>query len=58
MSKPWVGYVAVLLMFIAGIFEWLGGYPGIGILLIVLSVISLFIRIYINKRQGGNNTHS
>jgi hypothetical protein len=58
MSKPWVGYLAVGFLCLAGIFEWAGGYPGLGIFLIALSVVSLFIRMYINKKlREKNNDH-
>lgn len=55
MGKPWVGYIATAFLFLAGIFEWAGGYPKLGIFLMVLSIISLFLRIYLNKKLGGNN---
>jgi hypothetical protein len=43
---------------LAGVFEWAGGYPRLGIFLIVLSFVSLGIRIYINKKLGDrNNNH-
>lgn len=50
MSKPWIGYLAVGFLFLAGIFEWAGGYPKLGLFLMVLSIISLFLRIYLNKK--------
>jgi|GEM_PF-2444537 len=54
MSKPWVGFLAVGLLFLSGIFEWLGGYPKLGVLLMVLSIVSLILRIYFNKKLRGN----
>jgi hypothetical protein len=58
MSMPWVGYIAVGFLTLAGVFEWAGGYPNLGIFLIVLSFVSLGIRIYINKKLGDrNNNH-
>lgn len=50
MNKAWVGYIAVGFLFLSGVFEWLGGYPGLGIFLMVLSIVSLVIRVYINKK--------
>lgn len=50
MSKPWVGYIAVALLFLSGIFEWLGGYPKLGIFIMVMSIVSFFIRIYFIKK--------
>lgn len=51
MSKPWIGYLAVGFLFLAGIFEFAGGYPKLGIFLMVLSIISLILRIYFNKKM-------
>lgn len=50
MSKAWVGYVAVGFLFLSGIFEWLGGYPKLGLFLMVLSIVSLVLRMYLNKK--------
>lgn len=50
MNKPWIGYLAVGFLFLAGVFEWAGGSPKLGIFFIALSVVSLFIRIYFNKK--------
>jgi hypothetical protein len=55
MNKSWVGYLAVVFLCLAGVFEWIGGYKNLGIFLIALSVVSLFIRIYINKKLGGRD---
>lgn len=51
MNKPWVGYLAVAFLLLAGVFEWLGGHPKLGIFLIVLSIVSFILRIYINQQQ-------
>ena len=50
MSKPWIGYLAVGFLFLSGVLEWIGGYPKLGIFLMILSVVSLILRIYFNKR--------
>jgi hypothetical protein len=51
MNKPWIGYLAVGFLFLAGIFEFAGGYPKLGVFLMVLSIISLVLRIYFNKKM-------
>jgi hypothetical protein len=51
MNKPWVGYLASAFLFLAGVFEYAGGRVKLGIFLMVLSVASLLLRIYINKKQ-------
>ena len=58
MNKPWVGYLAVGLLFLSGIFELIGGFPKLGIFLLVLSLVSLFLRIYINKKLGGGKNNN
>jgi hypothetical protein len=58
MNKAWVGYIAVGFLFLSGVFEWLGGYPKLGIFLMVLSVVSFAIRIYLNKKLGGKDKHN
>ncbi len=50
MSKPWIGYLAVGFLFLSGILEWIGGYPKLGIFLMTLSIVSLILRIYFNRR--------
>lgn len=52
MNKPWLGYLAVVFIFLAGIFEWLGGFPKLGMLLIAVSIASLCLRIYLNRKQN------
>lgn len=54
MSKPWVGYIAVGFLFLAGIFEWLGGYPKLGVFLMIMSVVSFVIRLYFIKKIDGD----
>jgi len=50
MSKPWVGFLAASLMFIAGILEVIGGETALGIFLMVMSLISFFVRAYFVKK--------
>ncbi|MBL7930912.1 MAG: hypothetical protein JNL60_03365 [Bacteroidia bacterium] len=50
MSKPWVGYIAVGFLFLAGVLECIGGSYKLGIFFMVLSIISLCLRIYFNKK--------
>lgn len=50
MHKAWVGYIAVGFLFLSGIFEWAGGYPKLGVFLMLLSVLSFFLRMYLNKK--------
>lgn len=50
MAKPWIGYLAVAFLFLAGVLEFIGGHPRLGILLVVLSFISLGLRIYFNRK--------
>jgi uncharacterized membrane protein len=56
MSKPWIGYVAVSFLFIAGVLEWIDGHKWLGVLFMVLSIISFCLRIYFNKKlkERGN----
>ena len=58
MSKPWVGYLAVGLLFSSGVLEIFGGHPNLGIFLMLLSVVSLILRIYANKKLGGKNNNN
>ncbi|MDI1353306.1 MAG: hypothetical protein PSX36_00215 [bacterium] len=50
MSKPWVGFVAVGFLFLAGVFEWIAGNPILAVFLAVMSIVSLVLRIYIIKK--------
>ncbi|NBQ46925.1 MAG: hypothetical protein EBU33_00500 [Sphingobacteriia bacterium] len=57
MSKPWVGILAASLMFIAGILEVIGRETALGIFLMLMSVISFFVRAhFIKKLRGGDTT--
>ena len=58
MSKPWLGYLAVGLLFISGVLELFGGHPNLGIFLMILSVVSLILRIYANKKLNGRDKNS
>jgi len=55
MSKPWVGFLAVGFLFLAGVFEFIGGQPKLGVFLMVLSFVSLGLRIYFNKKLKESN---
>jgi len=55
MKKPWIGFIASGFLFLAAIFEWVGGYPGLGIFLMVLSIASFFLRMYMIKKMSGND---
>jgi len=50
MAKPWVGYLAVGFLFLSGVLEFIGGHPNLGIFLMALSLVSLGLRIYFNKK--------
>ena len=58
MSKPWVGFLAAALLFLGGIFEWLGGSPKLGIFLMVMSLVSFFIRTYFIKKIDGGDKNN
>lgn len=53
MNKPWLGYLAAGLLFVSGILEWIGGQMKLGIFLMVLSLVSFWLRIYFIKKLGG-----
>jgi len=55
MNKAWVGYLAVGFLFLSGVFEFMGGYPKLGVFLMILSLISLFLRIYLNRKIKRDN---
>jgi hypothetical protein len=58
MSKPWVGFLAAGLLFLSGVLEYAGGHPKLGIFLMILSFVSLGLRIYINKKAVDRNKNS
>ena len=47
---PTTGVILLILMFIAGILEVLGGETVLGIFLMVMSLISFFVRAYFVKK--------
>ncbi len=49
MSKPWVGYLASVFLLLAGVLQILGKHVALGIFLIVISVIGIIIKFYLNK---------
>lgn len=55
MSKPWVGILAASLMFIAGILEVIGRETALGIFLMLMSVISFFVRAHFIKKLRGSS---
>jgi hypothetical protein len=58
MGKAWVGYLSAVFLLLAGIFQFAGGNPKIGIFFMVLSVINVCMRIYFNKKAGGENKNN
>ena len=50
MKKPWLGYLSAFLLLLAGILQYAGGNPKIGILFMVLSVVSVFLQVGISRR--------
>lgn len=55
MAEPWVGIVAAALMMIGGILEIIGGKTGIGVFLIIMSVVSFILRTrFIKKLKDGD----
>lgn len=55
MSKPWVGFLAASLMLIAGILELIAGETVLGIFLMIMSIISFFVRAYFVKKLKDKN---
>ncbi len=50
MKNAWLGYVASGFLAVAGVLEIIGGNLGLGILFIALSVVSLIIRLRLNRK--------
>ena len=50
MKRKWLGYLSAFLLLLAGIFQWAGGNPKIGVLFIVLSVVSVFLQVGLSKQ--------
>lgn len=57
MNRAWLSYLAVFFLLLAGIFQYAGGNPKTGIFFIVLSVVNLGIRIFLNKSSGNNKNN-
>lgn len=51
MNKTWLGYLSSILLLLAGIILIIGEEVGLGILFIVLSIIGLILKIFINKKN-------
>jgi len=49
MNKTWIGYASSLLLFIAGIFMGVGGKPTIGEVFMLLSIVSVVLKIILNR---------
>ncbi len=58
MSRAWVGYLAVGFLFLSGVLEFFGGYPKLGVFLVILSFVSLFLRMYLNKKIREHNKNN
>ena len=54
MNKPWVGYLSSVLLLLAGIFMIAGGKPVAGIIFMVLAIVGLVLKFYMNKKAGGD----
>jgi hypothetical protein len=55
MSKPWLGYLSAFLLLLAGILQIAGGSPKTGALFIVISAISVILKLYIQKKSRSDN---
>jgi hypothetical protein len=51
MKNAWLAYLSTLMFFIAGIFMSIGGKPAIGVVFILISIASLVLNIYMNKKR-------
>ena len=49
MNKPWMGYRGAALLMAAGLLQFVDGKIWLGILLVVLSIVSIGIKIYISN---------
>lgn len=52
MSKPWVGYLSSVMLFLAGVLMIAGEKIFAGILFMILSIVGVIIKFYIHKKQG------
>jgi hypothetical protein len=51
MGKAWLGYLSSTMMLFAGILMIAGEEIIIGCILIVLSIVSFVLKVYMNKRS-------
>jgi drug/metabolite transporter (DMT)-like permease len=51
MNKAWVGYLSSILLIVAGVLMIFAERLLLGILFIVLAVVGLALKIYINKQS-------
>jgi hypothetical protein len=51
MGKAWLGYLSSTMMLLAGILMIAGEEIIIGCILIVLSIVSFVLKVYMNKRS-------
>lgn len=58
MKKSWMGYLSATLLLLAGILYTAGGSPKIGAFFILVSIASLIVKIYIQKKQNEQDHHS
>jgi len=52
MGKAWLGYLSSTIMLLAGILMIAGEEIIIGCILIVLSIVSFVLKVYMNKRSS------
>jgi hypothetical protein len=52
MGKAWLGYLSSTMMLLAGILMIAGEEIIIGCILIVLSIVSFVLKVYMNKRSS------
>ena len=50
MNKPWMGYLSSVLLFIAGILMIVGDKPIAGAIFMLLAIVGLILKIYMNKK--------
>ena len=53
-----MGYLSATLLLLAGILYIAGGSPKIGAFFILVSIASLIVKIYIQKKQNEQDHHS
>ena len=52
MNKSWLGYLSSVLLLFGGVFMIAAGKLLVGILFIVLAVVGLALRIYMNRTKN------